>query len=210
MELEQLAEELRKLSAENAALRQELGSLKESQNGENAQLREEIDSLKTSVASLETYITEAPPFTIAVDRFEQLKKSDSAFTSRPFYTHPRGYRMCIKVWANGLLDGKGSYVSVACHLLKGERDDQLKWPFCGNVHLRLMNQRGDQHHYDHFIRYTHRTPQYIGGRVTKGESSQGNNLVQFIPHSELANSATGRSFLVDNTLEFYVTKVELR
>ena len=209
MELQQLAEEIRQLAAENTTLRADLESLRVRQSEDVAGLRREIDGLEETVASLATSLLHVPPTTFTVDRFEQLKNCNGEFTSQPFYTHPRGYKMCLKVYPNGLFDGKGGYVSVVCHLLKGEYDDQLKWPLCGNVYLRLVNQR-DHHHHDHFIRYTHRTPSSVGGRVTKGESSHGNNLVQFAAHSELADGSTDKRLLVDNTLEFTVTKVELR
>ena len=212
MELQEIVEEIRRLEAENTTLREDLMSLHERQSKDVEGLQQKIDRLEETVASLTASIRvllQVPPITFTVDRFEQLKKSDKEFLSQPFYTQPQGYKMYLKVYPNGLFDGKGQYVSIACHILKGEDDDHLKWPFRGNVHLRLVDQR-DHHHRDHFIRYTRHTPSSLGGRVTKGESNQGNNLVQFVAHSELEDGAMDDRFLVDNKLEFAVTKVELR
>ena len=35
--------------------------------------------------------------------------------SDPFYVTPGGYKMCIRVYANGAGDGKGTHVSVRVH-----------------------------------------------------------------------------------------------
>ena len=209
-EMAKLAESLRRHSEENVTLREEMASLRELHREENAQLRQQIESLKSDVASMQAFITEVPPLSITVDQYESLKKNNEAYTSRTFYTHPRGYKMCFKIWPNGLLEGKNSHVSIACHIVKSENDAELKWPFCGNVHVRLANQRSDNHHCDHFIRYTHRTPPHLSGRVTRGETSQGHSLVEFIAHSGLSNGAAGKHYLVNNTLEFTVTKVEVK
>ena len=208
------------LFEDNAKLRKELASVSDRSQEENAQLRREIQSLKQDLTCLRAYITDLPPLSISVDKYDSLKRNDESHTSRAFYTHPRGYKMCVKIWPNGVLDGKDSHVSVACHIMRGERDADLKWPFCGNVYIRLVNQRRDHHHCDHFIRYTHRTPRSLSGRVSrcacaKGpdalvESSQGNYIVRFIAHSSLVNSATGTYHLLNNTLQFVITKVELR
>jgi hypothetical protein len=60
--------------------------------------------------------------------------------SPPFYTHPHGYRMCLEVHCNGKNMDKGSHVSLFVNLIQGEYDEQLKWPFCGEVTIQLLNQ----------------------------------------------------------------------
>lgn len=204
----------------NETLRAELASLRERNREENAQLRKEIQHIRQDLTSLQSFVADLPPLAISVDKYDFLKKNDDSYTSRAFYTHPRGYKMCIKIWPNGVLEGKDSHVSVACHVVRGEHDAELKWPFCGNVYLRLVNQRGDHRHCDHFIRYTHRTPRSLSGRVARRssvggpdaplESSQGNYIVCFIAHSNLTNCTTGTYYLLNNTLQFVITKVELR
>ena len=210
-------------------LREELESLKQSHREETEQLRREIEGLKRELTSLQTYITDIPPVSFTVDRYDGLKRSGDSHTSGPFLTHPRGYKMCVKVWPGGVLDGKSTHVSVACHIVRGEHDAELKWPFCGNVHLRLANQRrntASDGHCDHFIRYTHRTPRHISGRVSgrrlssrdgaasarseSMETAQGNNLTRFISHSQLNNKAAGTQYLLGDKLQFIVTKIEVR
>ena len=49
--------------------------------------------------------------------------------SPPFYTHHEGYKMCVRIYTNSYSKRKGEYTSVCIHLMKGEFDDELKWPF---------------------------------------------------------------------------------
>ena len=41
--------------------------------------------------------------------------------------------MCISVQPNGFGDGYKKYVSATIHLLMGEYDDHLRWPFPGAI-----------------------------------------------------------------------------
>ena len=49
--------------------------------------------------------------------FEQHKIDSDQWYSPPFYTHPQGYKMCLKVYANGSGKGKGTHVSVYGYLM---------------------------------------------------------------------------------------------
>ena len=42
-----------------------------------------------------------PPVDIIMDDFEKHKKIDDEWYSPPFHTHLVGYRMCLRVYANG-------------------------------------------------------------------------------------------------------------
>ena len=55
------------------------------------------------------------------------------------------YMMCLKVYANGQGDGKGTHVTVAVCLMRGEFDDLLKWPFRGDFTIQL--KKNDPPHY---------------------------------------------------------------
>ena len=50
------------------------------------------------------------------------------------------------VRAGGQSKGHGSHVSVFVHLMRGESDDFLVWPFYGNVVVELQNQRKGGRH----------------------------------------------------------------
>ena len=80
------------------------------------------------------------PLTITMDKFKQYKKNNDMLYSPTFYTHHKGYKMCVHVCANGYGECKGTHVTVSVQLMKGEFDDQLKWPFRGQIIVQLLSQ----------------------------------------------------------------------
>ena len=72
--------------------------------------------------------------------FEEYKRDDDIWYSPHFYTHPGGYKMCLKVYANGNKDGKSTHLTVRICMMKGDFDDWLKWPFRGNITVELLSQ----------------------------------------------------------------------
>ena len=81
-----------------------------------------------------------PPVTIKMAGFDELTKKGTNWYSRPFYTGMGGYKMCLRVDANGSGAGKGTHVSVYTCLMRGEFDSHLKWPFRGTISIQLVNQ----------------------------------------------------------------------
>ena len=59
--------------------------------------------------------------------------------------------MCIGVNANGSGAATGTHVSVFAYLMKGKNDDNLPWPFTGEITITLLNQmRITTHVLSHF------------------------------------------------------------
>ena len=59
------------------------------------------------------------PVLIVFNDFQQ----HTIWWSPPFYTHPQGYKMCLKVFPNGNRYGENTHMSVYINILKGEFDD---------------------------------------------------------------------------------------
>ena len=58
--------------------------------------------------------------------------------------------MCIKVYPNKHVSRIGyehKYLSVIVHILEGDNDDNLKWPFIGTIKIELLNQLENKNHY---------------------------------------------------------------
>ena len=125
------------------------------------------------------------PFTFDIPNFKQKKSSNSVWYGPSFYTHPRGYKMCLRVDANGNGDGKNSHVSVFLYMMQGEYDECLKWPFRGNIVVQLLDQVGnDDHHVS--INVPDNADNGFCQRVVSGNRSlQGWGQHQFICHSKL-------------------------
>ena len=98
--------------------------------------------------------------------FKKKKNNKQSFYSPSFYTSPNGYHMRIEVYANGAGGGEGSHVSVFAHVIKGQYDAELNWPFVGKVTFKLLNQLEDKNHHSITMRFTPETNTYAGnGRI---------------------------------------------
>ena len=65
------------------------------------------------------------PIELIMTQYYTHKKNNDQWYSPPFYTGPGGYKMCIRVVANGWGYGAGTHVSVYVHLMRGEHDSRL-------------------------------------------------------------------------------------
>ena len=137
-----------------------------------------------------------------VERFMELKKDGTNWFSNPFYTRSGGYKMCLEVRASGIGDGAGTHVSVFTHLMRGEFDSDLEWPFRGIITIKIVNQLEDREHYTASICYDG-TSDHCAGRVTVKQRSQGWGNQNFIPHSKLKKS-TNCQYLLHDCLIFHV------
>ena len=116
--------------------------------------------------------------------FEERRRDGYSWFSPHFYTHPNGYKMCLRVDANGNGPGKGTHLSVAVCLMRGEFDDQLKWPFRGEVMIKLLNQEEDKDHIVDVVSYAE-APDNSCQRVTIGNRNIPLGFGDFLPHTEL-------------------------
>ena len=48
------------------------------------------------------YLFNMPPVEFTIGDFFKMKESNAEWISPPFYTHPRGYKLCLVVYPNGL------------------------------------------------------------------------------------------------------------
>ena len=131
-------------------------------------------------------------FTFKVTGYSQ---HDYRFYSQPFYSKPKGYKMCIRVWKCE------SKLHVLPHLMKGDNDDSLTWSFTGTVTFELLNQLEDKNHHT----YTSPLPA-DSARVVEGEREMSGWRVKPIPHTTLDyNSDNNCQYLKDDTLIFRVS-----
>ncbi|CAG0879702.1 unnamed protein product [Darwinula stevensoni] len=65
--------------------------------------------------------------------------------SSGFYSAPFGYRMYLRL--NFAYQNDQLHLSVFIHMMQGEYDDLLEWPFIAKIHLILLDQSpGKKHH----------------------------------------------------------------
>ena len=76
-----------------------------------------------------------PPFDIATPSKKTTPFGEFFWSSPPFYSHPGGYKMQLHV--NTMTTKHAAIVSI--RIIKGEFDDNLKWPFRGSVMLQVKS-----------------------------------------------------------------------
>jgi TNF receptor-associated factor 4 len=167
--------------------------------------QERVKCLEGQLARVSSY--NKGKFTFKMAAFSQLKLTGALFFSPSFYTGPGGYKMCIRVVANGDGQGKDTHISVYAVVMRGDYDDNLEWPIKGTVIVELLNHLRDDTH--HAIRFSY--PEGRGDvstqRVTTGDrAKRGYGKTRFIPYTELGlNKQKNCQYLKDDGLYFRIT-----
>ena len=117
--------------------------------------------------------------------FEEYKREDEDWFSPHFYTHSGGYKMCLRVSANGDGSGKSTHLSVWICLVRGEFDDQLKWPFRGDITIVLLNQKQDKDHCAIVLPFNDAAGERSTRIIGKEFDKDGWGYGQLLPHTEL-------------------------
>ena len=101
--------------------------------------KRKLVALEEECASLRTHTTPLPlpPFYILMKNVDHYLKSNNQYTSEPFYSHPGGYKMVVVAYPNS---SPSTHLSVGITILRGEFDDQLKWPFNGEVTIQASRE----------------------------------------------------------------------
>ena len=93
------------------------------------------------------YLYNQAPMEFIISDFSEKKEANEEWYSSPFYTHNRGYKFRLKVYPNGDGTGSGTHLSVYAQLMRGEYDNELEWPFEGDIRVELLNWRADKNHH---------------------------------------------------------------
>jgi len=115
----------------------------------NKQLDDENKQLKTTMNVDITSHEHVAPVIFKMNNFTEKMKNKQAWYSNPFFAFWRGYKMCLKIWANGIGYGEGTHVSVFLYCMNSPYDDELEqsghWPLRGMFKVELLNQLNDKY-----------------------------------------------------------------
>ena len=200
------------LVKENQELKEKQRATEEKQRATEVQYRELAEKQKTEVAVLkeETRQLRLTLGGFPMDFKVNYESKEEVVYLPSFYTHPHGYRMCIRVDPKGFGGGKGTHVSVYTYLMKGPFDDHLKWPFRGEITIQIVNQDGDHDHVEMTIPYNDKTADAYAGRVTGKERAIGRGYREFLAHTALGyNGAKKTQYLKDDIFIVRVVRVKI-
>ena len=150
------------------------------------------------------YVFNLPPMKFTIMDYVERKLAGEEWVSPPFYSHPQGYKMCLEVASTNDQENLSVYV----HVLQGEYDDELIWPFEGRVSVELVNWKEDEGHYEeNFDINILTTRDYNMMHVSKNDSAC---KPHFIPHSSLPyDPASNTEYLHDDCLCVRVKSVDV-
>ena len=144
------------------------------------------------------------PFSTTMTNFQQKKLLNVSWYSPSFYTHPCGYKMCLRVDANGSHYGMNSHISVFVYMMKGDYDDRLNWPFRGDITIQMLSQAGDEERSTRILDVTADDDEFGSRVLVRERAESGLGIFQFIPHQQL-----NPKFLKDNCLRLCVPEVNI-
>ena len=160
------------------------------------------NALLHKVPSWQSHTAAQSVIEFTLNEFSKRKQHKNSYISPPLYTHPQRYKLCIKVFANGVGSSEGTHVSIFVILMKGEHDQHLQWPFTGEVIFELLNWRKDDEH--HKVTLTISTScSFV--QVTEGTYGTSQGYHRFISHSSLSYAfATDTEYLQQDCLRLRV------
>ncbi|KAJ7373536.1 TNF receptor-associated factor 6 [Desmophyllum pertusum] len=120
--------------------------------------------------------------------------------SPPFHTSSHGYKLCMRICLNGIDNGVGRYVALFIHMLPGDYDNILMWPFTGRIVLSILDQSGDDH-----IWQTLLTKPYLLSFQTPTAplNQQGYGFVEFAPIEVIREPQYVKNNILLVKFEFY-------
>ena len=126
--------------------------------------------------------------------------------SPSFYTSRNGYRLCMTVVPNGYRIARNKFLSILFSVLPGRYDDDLTWPFEGELEVCVYNQKNNA---DHFIKNVdfypfpeiHFCQQYV-----VDDSEMGWGILRFMKHDKLF-SADECTYLLNGQMSLGVKLV---
>ena len=143
-----------------------------------------------------------PPWVFKVEGFQEKKENDLRWFSDPVYSQFGGYKMCLNVYVNGHGEGKGTHVSVYVYLMRGDHDNNLRWPFKGTVMVSLLNQLEDGQHHTRQLSPDYESSDDTCGRVRgRQRAGRGWGISPFISHQALGfDGVKNQQFLENDCL----------
>lgn len=179
-----------------------------------AQIEHDLRRKDERIAHVESNLLRlmpVPPFDMTLTNFELLRANNGEWNSSPFYSHPGGYKMCLRVCPNGVSPNKGKWLAVFFCIHKGEFDDDLTWPCRGVAVFQMLNQEYERA--EHALGHVTKRSKFCLPRMYHRAIGVGYGPCTFFPISELSEGTTvdgvKYKYLALDRLHFRIASIEL-
>jgi uncharacterized coiled-coil protein SlyX len=166
-------------------------------------IKTELEVLQSKLENVEERVCNGQ-YLWRIDQYSKLiedatKGKMTVIHSKGFYTSVYGYKVCLRI----NLNNKGTYLSIFMHLMQGEYDDYLDWPFSGKIYLRVMDQNAIPRERKPVSETFVASPNLAAfQRPNSARNHKGFGYMEFIPLSVIRDG----SYIKDDTL---VIKAEI-
>lgn len=110
----------------------------------------------------------------------------TAIHSPAFYTNLYGYKLCMRINLNGVDSGVGKHVALFVHMMQGDYDTILEWPFTGRIALSIMDQSDGAEYRHHISETLVAKPNLLAfQRPTAPRNYKGYGYVEFAPIEQI-------------------------
>jgi TNF receptor-associated factor 6 len=120
-----------------------------------------------------------------------------------FYSSFRGHKMCLRVNLNGVESGYGTHLSLFVHLMRGEFDDEVTWPFAGKIRLTVIDQGPEKQHVVEVLEGTERIAAFQRPPAGTTRNHKGFGYMEFMPLSRLLSGpmeSKGAAYVLNDSL----------
>jgi len=147
------------------------------------------------------------PVIMKLPEFTTKKRNNEEWYTNSFYSHEKGYKMCLNVCVAGDGDGKGTHLSVFLFVMKGTHDDELTWPLSGKFQVKLLNQISDCEHHLTTVPFDD-DDHDAAGRVTDGDRADGGlGDQEFISNEDLCKVTHTCQYLKHDCIFLQINKL---
>ena len=154
-------------------------------------LEEKLEELEDLCSITLTSRMGSYPVTIVLRDFSTWQILNTEWSSPSFYF--KGYKLCLSAFVNGdPAKNVNGYLTLYVHLMKGEDDNKLSWPFHQTVTLELLHPDPSQTNKKEVLSFNSRTDTKYTKRVVGQKQAKGWGYPDFIPHFELNKFLRGR------------------
>ena len=131
------------------------------------------------------------PVVMVLRDYAKWQVENNEWKSPPFYLE--GYKLCLTAFVNGdpQHNAKG-FFSLYVHIMKGEDDHKLSWPFQHTVVLELLHIEDSSKNVEQKVPYDNKMERKYNGRVTgQEERTKGWGFAKFMKHEMLIKFLRG-------------------
>ena len=130
-------------------------------------------------------------FILEISEVQQRRQEDVigepiAFFSPAIYTDSYEYKFGIRVYLSGVDNGRGRYVAIFVHMMEGEHDDLLLWPFTGTITLSILDRSGAKNDISQIVQATRNLSAFQ--RPIESICREGSGFVKFAPIEQVFGS----------------------